>query len=140
MDTPELSFRFDAGVCMPSSTVNINKKSDIIQALLTHYFVHVIRSELEQLKNGLSMLGVLDLLHSHPSLLKPLFLAGGKPHMTCDHIIKLFCVCWCPSGSNRREVEESVILGWTEYIHKSQSFLVGLNTFMESKVIVVWVI
>ena len=109
MDTPELSFRFDA--------VDINKKSDIIQALLTHYFVHMIRSELEQLKNGLSMLGVLDLLHSHPSLLKPLFLAGDKPHMTCDHIIKLFCVCWCPSGSNHREVEESVILGWTEYIH-----------------------
>ena len=32
LGAPKLSFRFDAGVCMPSSMVDIRNKKDIIQA------------------------------------------------------------------------------------------------------------
>ena len=116
LDASELSFRFDAGVCMPSSAVDIQNKGDIVQALLTHYLVHSTKSELDQLKSGISLLHVLSLLQRHPSLLRPLFLANGKPCLSCDMVLKMFHVVWSPSSSNLREVEESVIFGWTEYI------------------------
>ena len=74
-------------------------------------------AELEQLKQGLKELGVLNLLCSHPKLLKPLFLASGKPQLTSSTIINMFKVVWSPIGSNQREKEEAVILGWTEYLH-----------------------
>ena len=31
--------------------------------------------------------------------------------------LKLFTVSWSPHGSNQRELEEAVILGWTEYVN-----------------------
>lgn len=102
---------------MPSSTVDIRNKNDIVQALLTHYLVHTIKSELDQFESGLSQLGILTLLHTYPSKLRLLFLASGKPQITCDKVLKMFQVCWSPIGSNRRETEEAVIYGWTEYIH-----------------------
>lgn len=74
-------------------------------------------AELEQLKQGLKELGVLSLLHSHQKLLKPLFLANGKPQLTASSILNMFKVIWSPIGSNQREKEEAVILGWTDYVH-----------------------
>ena len=44
-------------------------------------------------------------------------LADGKPNLSCEGLIQLFKVLWSPVGSNQREIEESVILGWTEYIN-----------------------
>jgi hypothetical protein len=81
-------------------------------------------AELEQLKQGLKELGILNLLHAHPKVLKPLFLASGKPRQSPSTVINTFKVIWSPVGSNQRD-KEAVVLGWTEYIHG----LKGSNRF-----------
>ena len=87
---------------------------------MMHYLVHTTQAELDQLKAGLSMLGVLGLMHSHPSLFRPLFLAAGKAGLSAESLLKLFIIDWSPVGSNSRELEEAVIFGWAEYVRNIQ--------------------
>ena len=116
LDSTEYQFRFDAGVCVPAQSVTFEQKSVIVQSLIKHYLVHVCKSELEQFKQGCSELGVLDLFCSYPVLFRPLLIAGGKPKLTAKEIASMFQVQWSPQGSNQRETEEAVILGWLEYL------------------------
>ena len=117
LDSEEFQFRFDAGLAVPSSSLEIGQISDIVHSLVMHYLVFSCKAELDQLKQGLAELGVLQVMHTHPALFKPLFLAEGRPKLTADSIADTFHVYWSPQGSNQREDEEAVILGWMEYLH-----------------------
>ena len=117
MDSPDCAYRFDAGVCMPSSCVDVSQKNEIVQSRIKHYFYHVAKAELDQLKSGLDLLGVHSLMLVNRKLFKPLLVASGKTALSCDSLLKLFTVSWSPHGSNQRELEEAVILGWTEYVN-----------------------
>ena len=59
---------------------------------------------------------MLDLLHSYPTLFRPLFAASDKPKLTADQVSSTFIVQWSPRGCNQREAEEAVIFGWMEYL------------------------
>ncbi len=116
LDSAEYLFRFDAGVSIPAQSVTFEQKNMIVQSWVMHYLVHICKSELEQFKRGCSELGVLDLFRSSPVHFKPLLLADGKPKLTTKEISSMFKVQWSPQGSNQRETEEAVILGWLEYL------------------------
>ena len=102
---------------MPSGAVSVTKKEEIALSLAKHYLIYSTMAELQQLKQGLEELGVLNLLLTHCNLLKPLFLASGKTPLTPSCVVNMFKVIWSPVGSNQREREESVILGWTDYLY-----------------------
>ena len=123
LDSDDFTFRFDAGVCMPSSSVTLKNKGEVAKSIAMHFTVLAIKAELDQLKKGLQCLRFLEVMHSYPTLLKPLFLNSGKPSITADYILQLFHVQWSPQGSNQRELEEAVILGWHEYIHDTEGIL-----------------
>ena len=101
---------------MPSISIVIEQKDEIVRSLIMHYLVFTCKAELDQLKQGLSELGVLHLLHSYPALLRPLFAASHKPKLTADQVANTFVIQWSPRGSNQREIEEAVIFGWMEYL------------------------
>ena len=117
LSSDEYSFRFDAGVSMPSTSITIKDKEDIAMCIAKHFLVYVCKGELDQLKNGLKHLGVLDLLLRHPKLLSPLLSVSRKPKLTSSDFLQIFDVQWSPQGSNRREDEEAVIFGWTKYVN-----------------------
>lgn len=116
LDSEEFQFRFDAGVTVPSASIGIEQKDEIVHSLVMHYLVYTCKAELDQLTQGLSELGVLRLLHSYPTLFRPLFTASHKPKLTADQVSMTFSVQWSPRGSNQREAEEAVIFGWMEYL------------------------
>ena len=97
----EDNFRYDAGVCMPSTAVSLKQKEDITLALAKHYLLYSTMAELKQLKQGLKELGILNLLHAHSKVLKPSFLASGKPQLSPSTVINTFKVIWSPVGSNQ---------------------------------------
>ena len=121
IDSDDFLFRFDAGVTVPSSSLAIEQRDDIIRSLVMHYLVFSCKAELDQLKQGLSELEILKLLHTYPALFKPLFVVCGKPKLTADLLAATFQVCWSPKGSNQRENEEAVIYGWMEYLQGIES-------------------
>ena len=62
------------------------------------------------------MLGIRGLMTRYRGLFRPLLIASGKTRLTASSFLKLFGVCWSPVGTNQREEEEAVILGWKEYV------------------------
>jgi len=86
LDSLEMSIRFDAGVCMPASSVNISQREEIVQSLIKHYVFHVAKAELDQLKAGLSLLGVHNLMMENRCLFKPLLVASGKPAFSLGNV------------------------------------------------------
>lgn len=120
MDSEEFLFRFDAGVSMPSSSIAIDNKEDVALSLAKHYLIYTCKAELDQLKEGLSRMGVIDLVNRYPLLMKPLFLSSGKPKLTPTALLNLFQVCWSPTGSMRRELEETIIYAWTQYVYSCE--------------------
>ena len=123
LDSDDFTFPFDAGVCMPSSSVTLKNKREVAKSIAMHFAVFAIKAELDQLKKGLQCLRLLEVMHTYPTLLKPLFLNSGEPSITADYILQLFHVQWSPQGSNQRELEEAVILGWHEYIHDTEGII-----------------
>ena len=134
LDSDDFQFRFDAGVTVPSSSLTVEQIDDITHSLMMHYLVFSCKAELDQLKQGLAELEVLKLLHNHPALFKPLFVACGKPKLTADSVAATFNVCWSPKGSNQRENEESVILGWMEYLQSIEGML-GMFVYLKNETI-----
>ena len=63
-------------------------KVDIIRTVSLHYAILNCTAELEQLKKGLSSLGILNVIHHNPCIMAPFFvsspdnqcLTAGKPH------------------------------------------------------------
>ena len=101
---------------MPSCSVLFRQRDVIVQDLVMHYLVHSCKTELDQLKQGCSELGVLSLLRTHPTLLRPLLILEGKPKLTARFVAAKFAVKWSLPGSNLREKEEAVVMGWREYL------------------------
>ena len=60
-DSEDFQLRFDAGVTVPSTSLAIEQRDDIICSLVMHYLVFC-KAELDQLKQGLSELKILQLL------------------------------------------------------------------------------
>ncbi len=123
LDSDEYSFRFDIGVSIPSSTALVNKEG-IALSIAMHYLVYRCKAELDQIKDGLRSLEILDLMAQHPTLMRPLFLESGKPKLSAESFLQIFNILWSPVGSNRREQEEAVIYGWTEYVHEIEGEIV----------------
>ena len=103
----------------PTSFISIEDKKEVAMSLAMHFLVYKTKAGLDQLKEGLGNLGI----HQSHNQLKPLFLATGKPKVSASAVLSMFKVQWSPQGSNQKESEEAVILGWNEYVHDLEGML-----------------
>ena len=124
LDSDELSFRFDAGVSIPSTAVSVENKEEIAAALAKNFVIYSCKAELDQLREGLGHLKVLQMLKDNRQLMKPLLLSSGKRNLKVTQFLSLFKVNWSLEGSNHRECEEAVIFGWTPYVHSCEGMYI----------------
>lgn len=120
LDSEEFSFRFEFGFSAPSRTFTVADKDDIVKSLSLQYLIYANRAEIDQLKDGLQTLGVLQLMQQYFYLFRPLLQSTTKPSLTASQMLRLFHPMWSPIGSNRREKEELIILNWTTYLNELQ--------------------
>lgn len=86
-----------------------------------------MKAELDDLRNGLGELGVLNLLRQNPITMRALFVATHDV-LTADIIQDLFKPFYSPSGSNRREHEEEVIMFCISFLQEIEGqFCEGIN-------------
>ena len=52
-DSDGYNFRFECGLCKPSSMLNVTQKEEIIAAITLHYLVFRVLGEIEQFAQGL---------------------------------------------------------------------------------------
>ena len=69
---------FDAGVTVSASAIQVSMKETIIKALS---LCHVVKckAELDQFREGLGSLRVLECMKVHPELMKRYFMASSSP-------------------------------------------------------------
>ena len=56
---------------------------------------------------------------------KALFVQTGRQHLTSVGVLKMFSISWSPTGRNRRQVEEEVILNFTYYLSELEGMWFG---------------
>lgn len=88
---------------------------DIIKAVCIEYVVGRSMNELAQFQEGLQMLNLHTLLKIHPAALSKL-LTHCPSKLTADQLKTLMVPLFSPSGSNRRENEEAVMMNWLYFL------------------------
>ena len=121
LSSEDYSFRFDAGVSMPFTSVKFEDKEEIATCIAKHFLIYMCKGELDQLKNGVKHLGVHDLMLKNPALFRPLLTDAGKIRLTSSTVLKSFNIDWSPRGSNQWEDEQAIILNWTDYVNELES-------------------
>lgn len=72
----------DSEFTLPVQSVKLSSKPSLIKTIILHATVLRNKGVLDQLKSGLSSLGVLDAIVKHPKLLESYFIAGKNSPLT----------------------------------------------------------
>ena len=72
----------EAGYTKGLSLLKMSDKVQLMRTLMLYYTVLRSRSVLDQLAEGLSVLGVLDAVRCYPKLMEPLFIGGKQKPLT----------------------------------------------------------
>ena len=113
----ELDFRFERGYSKPTSRVELSDKYQIIKSVWLHYIYFLPNVELQQLRRGIHDTLQLGLLvYSHSSTLLSLLMASSAFEVSSDYLLDSFTIKYSEKGSNRRTVEEAIIVNWTDYV------------------------
>ena len=116
LDSDDMDFRFSIGLSRPSYSLQLTDRDSMVQSMATHYSVLSVKAELDQLIDGLKVLGVLDLLRNYPKVMRPLLLCKKPVCLTSDYVIDMFKPVMSLPGSNQREKEEALTLHWVNYV------------------------
>ena len=83
----------EAGYTKPLPLLNMSDKVQLMRTLMLYFTILRSRSVLDQLAEGLSVLGVLEAMKLYPQLMEPLFIRGKqKPLTACKENIRVTCM------------------------------------------------
>ena len=72
----------EAGYSKPIASITLAGKADLTGTLIYHYTLYRNKPVMDQLKDGLSALGVLDAMMSYPDVIEPYFVHGKQTPLT----------------------------------------------------------
>lgn len=116
LDSDEFEFRFDCGVCQPSSSLKSSDKESIISSIALHHIIYSSKGELDEVKMGLSTLNFLELLQNNDSMRS--LLEGRQSFLTTSCLQELFAPRFSPRGSNARASEEATMMFFLDVLHE----------------------
>ncbi len=105
IDSPEFLFRFDCGLCMPSSSISMDDRESIVRCIAMHHVIYSQKAELDQIREGFQVQANhqpfahefklfwairLFSLISCSRILKPLFVEAGRVKLTCSSVLEFF--------------------------------------------------
>ena len=113
----ELDIRFECGYTKPTNHIYLSDREKILKVVWLHYVYFVPHAELQQLRKGFrETLQLETLIYLHPEEMHSFLVASSNYDVTSDYLLDSFAIQYSEAGSNKRTVEESVILSWTDYI------------------------
>lgn len=75
----------EAGYTLAVTSIGMGGKSELLRTLMLHHTLLRNKAVLDQLKSGLSALGVLDAMSKYPTILEPYFVAGKQTPLTAGN-------------------------------------------------------
>ena len=115
LNSDGFSFRFDIGVTDSSSKLELCDRSQIVQSIATYYFIVRVKAHLDQMIEGLGVLGLHGLIKANPCAFRNMLMAAPVK-LDADYILNLFITKFSDTGSNRRDVEEQTMMYWVHFI------------------------
>ncbi|XP_067036310.1 uncharacterized protein [Acropora muricata] len=112
----EYEFLINCGYPKALRDCVLDDKTEMVQCVILHYTHYRIRTELDQIKEGLAKVGVLSAIKRRPNIWKLLLCADRRLDITVEYIRQLFEPLFSETGSNARLVEEDLIYNWKEYL------------------------
>lgn len=103
-------------------------KEKMVSAVALHYSVLCSLAELEQLRCGLHVAKVNELLEAYPEMFRPLFI-HAPTKLTAQIVQDLYQVDFAEKGSNRRKKQEALMMNWITYLQDAEGI---------AKVIINW--
>ena len=106
----------EAGYSKPIASITLAGKADLTGTLIYHYTLYRNKAVMDQLKDGLSALGVLDAMMSYPDVIEPYFVHGKQPPLTAGiyfryrnslhHECKTWAVIYFPSVHSNKSYSQ----------------------------------
>ena len=115
----EDEFYLDCGYTKPSVLVTLQDKKELTQVIALDYLVYRSQAETDQLAEGLKTAGILELLRNQPEEISALFY-GGQQELTADTIAEQLEPFFSEHGSNKRDVEESIMFNMEMLMQKAE--------------------
>ena len=110
-------FRFDCGYTNPTRSITVDDIHTFVNCIWLHYTFFKPHAELQQLRKGFRETLQMELLIClHPDEVKSLLYASSSFDVTPGFLLDSFVTHYSDNGTNRRTLEESVILNWSEYV------------------------
>ena len=75
----------ESGYTLPVTCIGMGGKSELLRTLMLHHSLLRSKAVLDQLRSGLSALGVSDAMSKYPTILEPYFVAGKQPPLTAGN-------------------------------------------------------
>ncbi|XP_026085218.1 uncharacterized protein LOC113060491 isoform X2 [Carassius auratus] len=103
--------------CGYTGALNIEQKDAVIRAIVLHATFRVIPM-LGDLRKGLQLYGLLDILKEHPSLCKSLFVPGQDCTPDADYILSNVAPEMSERGTSRASVESKIINYFQDFLQE----------------------
>ncbi|XP_059400548.1 uncharacterized protein LOC132132230 [Carassius carassius] len=103
--------------CGYTGALNIKQKYAVIRAIVLHVTFQVIQM-LGDLRKGLQLYGLLDILKEHPSLCKSLFVPGEDCTGNADYILSNVAPEMSERGTSRASVESKIINYFQDFLQE----------------------
>ena len=78
----DVDITLEAGYTKPICSITMKEKIELTNVVLRHYTLYRNKAVLDQLKDGLGVLGVAKPMSQYGNILKPLFVGGMQPPLT----------------------------------------------------------
>lgn len=119
LESSEYDFRYD--MCVGLIVDSIIDRDKLINTIALYYTVVRCKAQVDQLTEGLRVLGILELMKENPNKAKDLLIYKEPEHLTADKIISMFSSRLSSVGSNSREDEEQIVLFWVHFLQLIES-------------------
>ena len=116
LESDDYDFRYDVGISS-GPRVTLAERDQIVQSLATHYTVIAVKAQLDQIVEGLKVLGVYDLIKTHPSAMYNMLISLPKKNSTTTMIDLFQQPVFSEEGSIRREQEEQIVMFWVQFLY-----------------------
>ncbi|XP_068744490.1 G2/M phase-specific E3 ubiquitin-protein ligase-like isoform X2 [Montipora capricornis] len=101
--------------------LGIDKKNWYKKIILRHVLIDSVRYLLEEFKNGLETIGVLDAMQKYPEKFRDLFTNENVRPLDAQCVDLLFTIQFDEQGSNARQKQELAVVFWRDYLQDCES-------------------
>ena len=118
---------FDCGFSKPVSCITMESRLGFVRCITLHYVLYRNYAELNQFKDGLlGTLGFKTLVQSHPVEMWSLLSVDKDRKLTAQYIQDLFSVNYSQHGSNKRPLEESIVMFLYDFLQECEGIIIHI--------------